>query len=89
MISCRVISCRVISCRVISCRRGDWCTVALETEPLHSDAAVYLVAELGPLSFILNPRMVSALLRFLDVPPTHWQAVLELERSTHDFVVRS
>lgn len=61
---------------------GDLLTIALETEPLHVETSVLMSGELQPVRVVLNPRMLGSLLRYFDVPPTHWQTVTQLERHT-------
>ena len=60
--------------------------MAAETEPLLSDAALQLSAEMQPIRLLLNPRFLSSLLSFLQLPPSQWAAAMELERVSSSIV---
>ena len=55
--------------------------ISLETEPVGVDAALDFACELQPLSLLINPRLVASLVRFIQVPPSHWQANIGMEQA--------
>ena len=65
---------------------GQWLSIALETEPLHSDAALHLDARLESLSLVINPRFVANLLSYGRVPPSQWAAAIALETVARDLI---
>ena len=54
---------------------------SLETEPADTSAALDLGLEIQPLSLLVNPRLIASILRFIQVPPAHWQANIGLEQA--------
>ena len=65
---------------------GQWLALGIETEPLHSSAALHLDARLAPTSLLFNPRFMAKLIAYLQVPPSQWAAAIALESVARDVV---
>jgi hypothetical protein len=53
--------------------------VVLELKPLDGSVPLRLAASLDTIRLQARPRMLSALLHFVDLPPTQWQATSSIE----------